>query len=808
MFKNYLTIAFRNLGKHKVYSAINIVGLAIGIACCMIIFLYVTSESSYDQFNQDAERIYRVAEYRKVPLGEFETAPVSPMVATVLKNDFPQVEQAARIVRLNDGLVRYTDKAFYEERIFYVDQEIFKVFTMPFIFGDSETALENPRTAVLTQNIARKYFGDENPIGKTIQIKDPKYEFYGYYAPFPSVCDYLVTGVIGNSRSNVSFKYDVLLSLKTHEGGFLLREWHALAAYTYIKLKPNIDLNALKAEITELAYKYVKKQLNQWGQTRTYFLQPLLDIHYHSNLRNELEPPGNKLYIYIYSVIGFLILLIGSMNYINLSNVRSVYRIKEVGLRKVVGARRFQLIQQFLGEALIITLFALFFAYLLLKILLPLFNTMAGTELTLNGLVQPTVLIALFSLIAFISIVAGGYPAFILTSFKPTLMIQGATATNSRGTLLIKILVIGQFAISILLTIGTITIFNQLHFMKSQSLGFKKEQKLIIPFRLNKKVCDHYQMLKNEFDKYSAIIGTTVSSSVPGRAILRGSLSFSSDILVKPFDLKSMSVDHDFIPEYQIEMAAGRPFLEAQNDEQNAVLINEAAVGLLGWRSPEEALGKIVYSSRIRKQIVGVTKNFHYQGMQNLVEPLFMEYDPSLFNMITLSLSTVNLSATLKFIESKWCELYPAIPFEGIFLDEDFDRQYRYEEQVSRLLGMITIMGLFIASLGLFGLALFIAKQRTKEIGIRKVLGASVVAIIQWLNQDFVKWILISNIIAWPLAWYAVNRWLQNFAYRIDLTIWPFLMAGFTALVIALLTISWQTLRAATANPVESLRYE
>ncbi|MFZ5517559.1 MAG: ABC transporter permease [Candidatus Zhuqueibacterota bacterium] len=808
MLENYLKITLRNIKKHKTYSAINIAGLAIGIACCMVIFLYVASESSYDRFNKDAVRIYRIAEYRKVPLGEFKFARISPVVATVLKSDFPQVEHAARILQLNDGFVRYENKAFYEERMFYVDQEIFKIFTMPFIQGDSETALENPRTVVMTTNMAKKYFGDENPIGKTIQIKDPIYEFRGFYAPFPAVCDYIVTGVIENSRSNSHFKYDLLLSLKTHEGGFLLREWHSSAAYTYVKIRSNTNVNEFKESISGLAYKYVKKQLDLWGQTRTYFLQPLLDIHYNSNLRYEIEPPGNKLYLYIYSVIGFLILLIGCMNYINLSNVRSVYRTKEVGLRKVVGAKRFQLIKQFLGESIIITILALIFAFLLLEILLPLFNEMAGTELSHRGLFQPTVLLALVGLLLFISIVAGGYPAFILTAFKPSLMIQGSTVTNSRGTFLLKVLVIGQFAISILLTISTITIYNQLHFMKSQSLGFNKEQKLVIPFRMNKKVCDHYTVLKSEFDKYHAIVGTTVSSSVPGRSVLHNSLSFSNDILVKPFDLKYMAVDHDFIPEYGIELVAGRPFLKEQNDEKNAFLINEAAVGLLGWSSPEEAIGKKIYSGFTQKEIVGVTKNFHYQGMQSTVEPLFMEYEPSLFNVITLSLNTKNLNKTLKFIESKWSELHPSIPYEGIFLDEDFDRQYRFEEQVSRLLSIITIMGLFIASLGLFGLALFIAKQRTKEIGIRKVLGASVINIIQWLNRDFVKWILISNIIAWPIAYFAVNRWLQNFAYRIHISWWTFLLAGTLALIIAVITVSYQSIKAALANPVESLRCE
>jgi len=810
MFKNYLKIAFRNIKKHKAYSIINITGLSIGIACCLIIFLYVASESSYDLFNKDADRIYRIVEYRKVPLGEFNFARISPVVATVLKNDFPQVEHAARIVQLDDGLVKYKDQAFYEERIFYADQDIFNVFTIPFKSGSPESALENPRTVVLTEKIAKKYFGDENPVGKTIQVKDPKYEFHGYYAPFPTVCDYLVTGVISNARSNSHFKYDLLLSLKTHEGGFLLNEWHAGAAYTYIKVKSTINIYEFKSEINGFAYKYVGNQLERWGQIRNYFLQPLSDIHYFSNLRDELEPPGNKIYLYIYSFIGLMILLIGCMNFINLSNVRSVYRIKEVGVRKIIGAKRFQLIIQFISESLIITIISLLISCLILKFLLPVFNEIAVTDLSYTGLLQPYILLASFCLLLFVGVFAGFYPAFISVSPKLIQVIQRSNVTKSGGSFILKLLVVGQFAMSIFLTIGSITIYNQLNYMKGKSLGFDKEQKLIIPFRLNKQITAHYKSLKNEFSKYHAISSTTVSSGVPGRSIHRNSLSFSEDILVKPFNLKYLSIDHDFIPDYDIDMVAGRSLLKDNNDERNSFLINEAAVSLLGCQSPDEAIGKKVYGGHYRKlkEIVGVTKDFHFQGMQNAVAPLFMEYDPSLFNMITITLKPSNLNKTLEFIENKWTELYPSIPFEGIFLDEDFDRQYRFEEQVSQLLSIVSIMGLFIAGLGLFGLALFITKQHTKEIGIRKVLGASIGNIVHLLNKDFFIWIFISNIIACPIAYWVINKWLQNFAYRIELNWSIFIIAGGIALLIALLAVSTQTIKSAISNPVESLRYE
>lgn len=784
------------------------------MACCMVIFLYIASELTYDQYHDDAERIYRVAMYWKVPVGEFRSAGISAGVAPALKNNFTQVEYAARIMPISNMLVRNGNKHFYEDRIVYADPELFNIFTIPFVQGDRATALERPWTVVITKRIAKKYFGNENPLGKTIEIKKGGIGLVRSMSnPDSDNTDFEITGVVENPPSNTHFKYDFIVSSKQLKQNVLHQSWHGGGAYTYIKLAPNVIAKDFESQISLLAYNYIGKQLDAWAQKRRYFLQPLVNIHFYSNLRGEMEPPGNKTYIYVYSVIGLLVLLIACMNFINLSNARSVYRAKEVGLRKVIGAGRFQLVRQFLGESLIITIAALSFSFPLCEILLPLFNKTAATTLVFSGIVQPYVLLTLVGLVFFVGIVAGGYPAVVLTSFKPALVLKGPFYAGTKGSLMIKAMVVFQYAISIFLTIGTVTVYQQLNFMKGRTLGFDKEQKIIIPFRYNSLISKNLNTLKSEFLSHHAIIGATASSSVPGRRIEVSYLSLIDSTAEPAKGLNYIACDHDFISEYKIEMTAGRSFQKEKNDAKNAILINESAVTYLGYSSPEDAIGKRwrlgwYDGKQVSREIIGITKNFHYRGMQNNVEPLFMGYDSYAFNALTLTFSTIDLRETLDFIEKKWRELYPFLPYEGFFLDEDFNRQYRAEEQIGKLLGIITGMGLAIASLGLLGLAAFMAQQRTKEIGIRKVLGASVSSIIKLLSKQFAFLIIGANVIAGPFAYYAVNRWLENFAYRIDAGWSVFVFSGAAALVIALLTVSFQAVKAAIANPVEALRHE
>jgi putative ABC transport system permease protein len=814
MFRNYLKVALRNIKKHKGYSLINISGLSVGMACCLVIFLYIASELTYDQYHEDADRIYRVAMYWKVPSGEFQSAGVSAGVAPGLNDRFTQVECAARIMPIHDMLVKNGNIRFYEDRMVYADQELFNIFKIPFINGNPAKALERPWTVVITRRIAEKYFGIENPLGKTIEIKEGAARMVRSMSkPDSDNTEYEITGVVENPPSNTHFKYDFIVSQKQLKQNVLRDSWHGGGVYTYVKLAPNVSAKDFEDQISLLAYNYVGKQLDAWGQKRRYFLQPLIGIHFHSNLQGEMEPPGNVTYIYVYSVIGLLVLLIGCMNFINLSNARSVYRAKEVGLRKVIGAGRFQLIRQFLGESLIITIVALSFSFLSCEMLLPLFNETAGTTLSISGIVQPFVLLTLVGLIILVGIVAGGYPAIVLTSFKPVAVLKGPSYAGIKGSFVIKTMVVFQFTISIFLTIGTVTAYQQLRFMKGKTLGFDKEQKIVIPFRYNDKFSKNYIAMKSEFLSHHAIVGATASSSVPGRRTDVRYLSLTESRKDPAKNLNFIACDYDFISEYNIEIAEGRLLQKEKNDAKNSILINKSAVAFLGYSTAEEAIGKRWHlgwydGKQVFREIVGITEDFHYQGMQNKVEPLFMVYDPYDFSALTLSLRTDYLKDTLDFIKKKWHEFYPFLPYEGFFLDEEFDRQYRAEEQIGKLLGIISGMGLVIACLGLLGLAAFMARQRTKEIGIRKVLGASVSRIALLFSKAFIKWILLANIFAWPAAFYAMNKWLENFAYRINTGPWIFIMAAALALIVALLAVSYQVLKAALANPVDSLRYE
>lgn len=814
MLFNYLKIALRNIRKHKGFSFTNILGLAVGMASCMVIFLYVASELTYDRYHDDADRIYRVAMWWKVPSGEFQSAAINAGVAPELIDNFPQVEWSARYMPIHDRIVRNGSTRFYEDRIGYADQEIFDIFRIPFVYGAPPSALSRPWTVVITRRIAEKYFGRQNPVGKTIEIKEGAFRgVRSMSSPDSDKADFEITGVVDNPPSNTHFKYDILVSSKQLKLDMLRQSWHDRQTYTYIKLAPNTDVANFEEQISHMAYDHVGSQLKAWSQERRYFLQPLTAIHFQSNLRGEMEPPGNIIYVAIYSLIGLLVLLIGCMNFINLSNARSVYRAKEVGMRKVLGADRFKLVRQFLGESLFVTTIAAGFSFLICEILLPLFNEAAGTTLAFSQIVHPYVLFTLVGFVVLVGIVAGGYPAAVLTAFKPAAVLKGPSSAGTKGSLMIKVLVVFQFAISIFLIIGTLTVFHQLQFMKSRTLGFDKEQKIVIPFRYNATFSKNFDTVKKEFSSYHTILGATASSSVPGRHPREGYLSQTEAVSQPAKKLNFMAVDYDFISQYKIDMAAGRTFQREKNDADNAILINESAVKFLGYSSPEEAIGKRWYlgwydGRKVSREITGITTDFHYQGMQEMIEPLFMTYAPFDFNTLTLSVETDSLGETLSFIENLWQKLYPSFPYEGYFLDEDFNRQYRAEEQIGKLLGLIAGMGLVLSTLGLLGLAAFMTRQKTKEIGIRKVLGASASDIAIMFSKTFSGWVLVASLIASPLAYFAANEWLQNFAYRVQIAPLLFLMAAAGALVVSLLGVSFHIFKTAMTNPVDSLRYE
>jgi len=810
LFTHYLKIGFRKIKRQKVYSLINIAGLAAGLACCAVIILYVANELTYDNFHPDAGRLYRVAAHLKIKVGEFWEAPTLGPLGPALKAKFPQVEMAGRIVpppeNASHVLVVRDDRRFFEKRIWFADPEILRMFRVPFVQGPSETALAAPYAAVITESLARKYFGGQPAWGKTIRVE------IDYDRGSVEARDFTITGIVKDPPLNTHFKYDALLSMATLRANVpeFEEDWRAYhSTYTYLRLAPGVGREDFEKRIQGI----VPKASPQDDSLRELFLQPVAGIHMNSRLLREIDPPGNWNYVYIYSLIAFLILLVGVMNFVNLSAALASTRTREVGLRKVVGARRRQLVRQFLGESFLITLLAFLVALGLARLLLIPFNRMAGTEISLAGLGRPAVLLPLLGLLALVGFGSGFYPAVILTAFQPASVFKGRTASALRGALLQKILVVGQFTISVFLVICTLTVFRQLGFMRGGALGFEAEQKLVLRVKsgLEHLRRDH-ETIRKDFLRNPAVTGAAVSSTVPGDPFTSGYyLTTRAEDYQNAPRLKVIAVDYDFLPEFGIKMAAGRPFnRNLGSDERGAFVVNMAGAKALGFATPEEALGKSfqAHYNRLTKQIVGVTDDFHYRGMKELVEPLILDLESSLMSAITLSVRTEKMNDLMRFVRGVWEANFPGVPFEYSFLDENFDREYRYEEQMGRMLGTITTLGIGVACLGLFGLASFVVMRRQKEIGVRKVLGASTADIVGLLTRAYVPLILGAVALASPVAWYAMNTWLRSFAYRIDVGWLVFAAAAAGALLIALVTVGIHAVRAAGVNPAVSLHTE
>ena len=792
MFKNYIKITFRNMNRQKAYSFIIITGLAIGLACCLIIFMYVRHELSYDTFHKDVDRIYRIPTIVKSASVEKPFARgLTPLIPT-LRGNFPEVEIAVRFHYWSTSNVKveYDNQVFIENSLMVTEPELFRVFTIPFVFGNPSTALDRPGTIVITKKISEKIFGSENPLGKTLNVNENNYE---------------ITGVVENAPENTHLRYDIMLSLKTVEARMNLENWGWTGFYSYVKLHPNVNPQEFEKKIRKLAHNYIGEALEELGIEFIVFLQPLKDIHLHSNLHREIKAPGDSMYVYIFSVVGFLVLIVACINFMNLTTARSGKRAKEIGVRKVMGAQRFQLVIQFIGEFVLTAMIALFFAIILIETILPYFNDLTGTNFTSSAIFQPDLIKVLIIIILFVGFVAGSYPAFFLSSLKPAWIFQRFTWKASGGSAVRKILVVMQFAISIALIIGTLLIYRQINFMKNKQLGFDKNQKLILPVYLG----DNFETIKQGFLTHPSITGATASSSVPGRISNSLVTKLVGDENKQGWTILYNFVDYDFISDYGIQVIAGRAFQrEMATDASMAFVLNEAAVSNFGFATPEEALGKQLTRGGRSGPIIGVVKNFHIKGLQSEIQPHIMQMRTRDFSTLSLTVETENIGKTLNFIEKRWQELQLGNTFSYFFLDEDFNRQYGSEERMGRLFSIFTILGIIIAGLGLFGLASFMAEQRTKEIGIRKVLGASVSGLILLISKDFTKWVLMANLIAWPVAYFFMNNWLQNFAYRTNLALWIFALSGVIALAIALLTVSYQAIKAALANPVEALRYE
>ncbi|MGH7600666.1 MAG: ABC transporter permease, partial [bacterium] len=709
MLKNYLKIALRNLLKHKAHSFINIVGLAVGIACCFFIFSYVQDELSYDRYHQKADQIYRLVSDVQTQSETNRQANTSAMMAPALRVDFPQVLSFVRFMP-TEMLVRHGDNQFQEEHVFFADSSVFEVFSFSLIKGDPHTALKEPYSVVLTAKTAQKFFGEENPMGQTL-IVDNELTFK-------------VTGILAEVPRHSHFVFDMLVSFTTCEKLFPNRmNWFSFAFYTYLLLPKDFNVTVLEAKFPAFIDHHIGGQLRGYGMNYILSLQPLTKIYLHSQRLAEIGPVGSSDTLYIFSAIAVFILFIACINFMNLATARSTKRAKEVSMRKVVGAERSQLIRQFLGESILLSFLSLLLALMLFELLLPALNTLSGKELSLHFNRHWVQALVLFGLALLVGIIAGSYPAFVLSGFQPLAVLKSVLRSTGRGAVLRRSLVVFQFAISVVLIIGTVVVYMQLDYLRRQSPGFNKEQMLVIDFKGEEGVKRRHETIKRELQAHPSVAGSSFSSGAPGTGLTTWyTVVEVGGGATRESNLEALLVDYDFLNNYGIEIVAGRAFSQAHaTDATEAFIINEAAVAHFGWTSPEEAIGKRIEQIGARKQgrIIGVVKDFHFESLHYRIAPLSLHLLPSHFTYLSLRIKTEEVSRTVAALKRRWEALVPNRPFEYFLLDENFDQQYHADEKFGQVFGVFAILAILIACLGLLGLASFTAEQRIKEIGIR-----------------------------------------------------------------------------------------
>jgi putative ABC transport system permease protein len=794
MIKNYLKIAFRNLWRHRVFSFINILGLTVGMTAFFLIFHYVRFELSYDAFNTNATNIYRVVSDIKTPTETINAGGPSWAVGAHIKGEFPEVVAAVRIDN-NSLLIRRGDTKFEEGNCLFADSAFFSVFSFPLVKGDPRTCLAEPFSIVLSETAAKKYFGNEDPIGKSLLVN-------------AEGVNNTVTGVMKDIPENSTIKADVLVSMTTLTRKFnqgLDDQWGNYGNRTFVMLKPGTNYKAFESRLPAFLNKLNGDEMKKWQMFPTLYLEPIRDVYLRST--RDGSKAGNIKNVYTFSIIGVFILLIACFNFVNLTTARSAERAKEVGVRKVVGAARSQLARQFIGESIILCVIAYILSIVFSALLFNLFNQLSGKIIGHNIFDHPLYLLLLFGIAVGIGILAGIYPALVLSSFQPITVLKGRFSTGTKGILLRKGLVVAQFTISISLIIGTIIVYSQMQYMRSQDLGFVKDQKLIIDTH-NEKA---REALKNAIKGMPGVESVSLSGSVPGGGN-PGAYSqienIKGDMQIANLDL--YFVDFDYIPQYKMKLLAGRAFSrDFMTDTTQSMIVNEAAMKMFGYSDPRQIIGKKFDQWGRKGIIIGVIKDFHFHSLQEVIKPLSIRIEPEGCSLITAQLTAGrNIPATVSAIETKWKSFMPNRPFSYFFLDESFDKQYRSEDRFGRLFLNFAVLAIFISCLGLLGLASYSTMQRTKEIGIRKVLGASVGTIVNLLSKEFLILVLISFLIAGPLAGYLMYKWLEGFAYRMGMEWWVFVVAGILALFIALFTVSFQAIKAALMSPVRSLRTE
>lgn len=802
MIRNYLRQSWRSLVKNKTYSFLNIIGLSVGLTCFALIALWVNDELSYDKFNANYDRIVRLTGIEKREAGISESAVSSAPMAKALKNDYAEVENMVRF-DMHEEIIEQNGQQILEPGILVTDPSIFDIFSYKLKKGDVHSALNEPYTIVLTQSTAKKYFGDKDPLGQTLLIYMNDSTGRG--------AQYTVTGLMPDPPKNAHFTFNMLASFKTVEVAnpdvLTVDGWGDASYYTYLLLKRGVDYKAFSNKISQFYAKYIGDRFETWRPIYFYKLQPLRDIYLRSNLQYELAPTGNAKQVYIFSTIAIFILLLAGINYTNLATARSVSRAKEVGIKKVVGAGKRQLLLQYLFESVFTAILAFIFSMVLSTFLQPFFYKLTGKELSLLSF--PMLLIFLLAVTIFLGLLSGIYPAIILSAFKPIGILKGAFKSSGRGILLRKSLVVFQFVITLVLVIGIIIIYSQMSYIKHKDLGYDKDGLLFLRVHGNTDVINGYNVFKNDILSNPLISGAAISNSLLGSLGSGGSETV--DVNDNPLQVNTsrLRVDADYLKVHGIKLLAGENFgIHAATDSIRPVILNENAIKTFGWKDARMAIGKPFRMGGQQGKVIGVVNDFNFNTLQQLIGPLAIYPSTERFSRITLKADVSNLPQTKAWLEKTWKKNFPSALLDYSFSEEVFEEQYRAEEKFSTVFLYFSIISLVIACLGLYGLISYTTSQKIKEIGIRKVLGATANRIAAMLSGGFLKLVLLACVIAIPAAWYIMNKWLEDFAYRTHISWWMFATAGLLVLLVALITVSFEAIKAAIANPVKSLRTE
>lgn len=799
MFQNYFKVAVRNILKHKFFSAINILGMTIGITACLLIVLYVSDELSYDRFHAKADKIYQVGLHGKIGGQDVTVANTCPPLADALMTDIPEVAASIRLVpTFGRPAIKYEDKSFTEERVIYADSNFFEFFSFALIEGDPKTVLKEPNTMVMTESIARKYFGNESAIGKIVSFGNQN-------------TSYKVTGVAANPPSNSHLRFNILLSASGNEN-LKSTVWLSNFLYTYFQLKDNTSIDAVNAKYNNLVEKYVGpeverfmgmslKQMRSQGGEYGYYSTALTDIHLYSKSQGDIEPGGNVMYIYFFSGIGIFIIVIACINFMNLSTARSAGRAKEVGLRKTLGSLRSQMIGQFLSESIVYSFAAVVLSLGACYFLLPYFNTLSGKELGMAVLLNPSFVGGAVALVLLVGLIAGSYPAFYLTSFNAVEVLKGKVRAGMKSKGVRSFLVVGQFALSIFLIIFTLVVYQQISFMQTKNMGIDKENVLVI--QNTDRLRSNKDGFKNALEQQAGVKTLSyTNNSFPGvnnTTVFKATGSDQDHIMGLYF------ADYEHMDVMKFEMKEGRYFSKDFPSDSTAIILNEAAAKEFGYKNP---IGEEIFYAPTQEKlrVIGVVKNFNFESFRDQVRPLSIRLARN--NNVLLVRYDGNAQELISKVQTLWKDNAGNEPFEFAFLDQEFDQLFRAEQRLGQLFSIFSGLAIFIASLGLFALAAFTSEQRTKEIGIRKAMGASVFGLTLLLSKEFTRLVIIAFVPAAIAGWYVSNQWLGSFVYRIDVSPWVIIVSGVGAILIAWLTVSFQSIKAAGVNPVNSLRYE